>query len=178
MKPKIGVMGSASGKLSEKEMDKARAVGRAIAEKEAILFYGATIGLPLVAAEAAREAKGMVVGISPGENEKEHKEKYGYPVDACDIVIYTGMGLAGGRNIVLVKSCDAVILVGGGIGTMNEFSIAYAAGIPIGVLKGSGRFADRVEELEKNLLKAKYGTPLVFEAEPEKLVERLLCLIK
>lgn len=174
MKLKIGVMGGASGPHSKENLVKAKALGKAIAENDAVLFFGATIGLPLEAAKAAKKAKGFVVGVSPGENEKEHREAYGYPVEACDIVIYTGMGLAGGRNIVLVKSCDAIVVIGGGIGTMNEFSIAYAAGIPIGVLKGSGMFADRIEGLEKDVLKAEYGTMLAFEENPEKLVEILL----
>jgi len=178
MKPKIGVMGGASGPHSKENIEKAGAIGKAIAEKGAILFFGATTGLPLEAAKACKKAGGFVVGVSPGENEKEHTEVYGYPTEACDIMVYTGMGLAGGRNIVLVKSCDAIVLIEGGIGTMNEFSIAYPAKIPIGVLEGSGRFADEVERLEKEVLKGKYGTTLIFEKNPEKLVEKIVSAAK
>ena len=178
MKPKIGVMGGAAGNHPKEIKEKAKAIGKAIAKKGGILFYGATIGLPLEAARAAKEVKGTVIGVSPAENEKEHKQSYKYPVEPCDTVIYTGMGLAGGRNIVLVKSCDAIILIGGRIGTMNEFSIAYAAGIPIGILKGSGGFADQVERLEKEVMKGEMPTPITSETNPEKLVEKLLALKK
>lgn len=178
MQPKIGVMGSASGAHSKENLEKAGAIGKAIAENGAILFFGATIGLPLEAAMASKKAGGLVVGVSPAENEKEHLEKYHYPVDACNTVVYTGMGLAGGRNIVLVKSCDAIIIIGGRVGTMNEFSIAYAASIPIGVLKGSGGIADKIEMLEKEVLQKEMGTPIIAESSPKKLVEKMLALAK
>lgn len=178
MKTKIGVMGGAAGNHSEEVREKAKAIGKAIAEKGAILFYGTTIGLPLQAAKAAKEANGLVIGVSPAENEEEHKQSYKYPLVDSDIVIYTGMGLAGGRNIVLVKSCDAIILIDGRIGTMNEFSIAYAAGIPIGILKGSRGFTDQVERLEKEVMKGEMPTPIISESNPEKLVEKLLALKK
>ncbi len=178
MKLKIGVMGSASGLHSDEILLKAKEVGKAIAENGAIFFFGATIGLPLAAAKGAKEADGTVVGVSPASNKKEHLEKYQYPMDACSTVIYTGMGLAGGRNTILVRSCDAIIVIGGRIGTMNEFSVAYAAGIPIGLLKGSGGMADKAEEIDNTILKGEYKTPIVSDSNPKKLVEKLLKLIK
>ena len=178
MKLKIGVMGGASGQHSKELLEKATAVGKAIAESKAILFFGATIGLPLAAAKGAKEADGTVIGVSPASNKKEHLEKYHYPRDACSAVIYTGMGLAGGRNTILVRSCDAIIVIGGRIGTMNEFSVAYAAGIPIGLLKGSGGMADKAEELERDVMKGEYPTPIILEEDPKKLVEKLIAILK
>ena len=132
MKLKIGVMGAASSGNDKDSLEKARLAGKAIAEKGCILFYGATIGYPLAAAQAAKQANGLVVGVSPAVNKEEHKEKYKYPTGSCDVVVYTGFGFQG-RNVVLVRSCDAIVIVSGRIGTMSEFSTAYGEGKVIGV---------------------------------------------
>ena len=76
-------------------------------------------------AAGARSLDGMVVGILPGPG----------PVQDLSIVIDTGMGEA--RNAILVRSADAVIVVGGSWGTLSE--VAYAGkrgGIPVVSLHG------------------------------------------
>jgi hypothetical protein len=45
------------------------------------------------------------------------------------IPIVTGMDQA--RNVVLVRSCDAVIAVGGSYGTLSEVALALKLGVPI-----------------------------------------------
>ena len=177
MKPKIGVMGGATGNHSAELLAKAKAVGKAIAEKGCILMYGATIGLPLAAAQGAKEANGFVVGVSPASKEQEHLERHHFPIEACDAVIFTGFGYPG-RNVVLVRSCDAIILVGGRIGTMSEFAVAYAEQRPIGILQGSGGFADQVERIEREVLKGEKKTHIIAESDPKNLVEKLLALKK
>ncbi len=73
------------------------------------------------AAKGAHEAGGLTVGILPGP-----------PAEAAnpyiDIKIVTDMGQA--RNIVLVKSCDAVIAVSGRYGTLSEIAVALKTGVP------------------------------------------------
>jgi hypothetical protein len=173
MKLKIGVMGSASSAKDKETAKKAESIGKAVAEKGAILFYGATIGYPLAAAKAAKEAGGTVVGVSPAANQKEHLEKYGYPVEPCDAVVYTGFGFQG-RNVVLARSCDAIIVISGRIGTMSEFSVAYAEHRPIGVLEGSGGFAGKARQFEEEVLSGQMPTRIVYSPEPERLVEMVL----
>src|SRR3954471_23127195 len=121
MKPKIGVMGSA-GEAATPEIDElARALGKAIAARDVILFTGATTGVIHLVGKTAREAGAFHIGISPGENQTEHVQTFGLPVDACDAIIYTGFGLKG-RNVVLVRSCDVIIFIAGSIGSLNEFT--------------------------------------------------------
>lgn len=177
MKTKIGVMGSATGAHSAELLAKAAAVGKAIAERDCILMFGATIGLPLAAAKAASEANCFVLGVSPAANEQEHFEKCHYPIEACNAVVFTGFGYSG-RNVVLVRSCDAIIIIGGRIGTMNEFSVAYAEQRPIGILLESGGFAAKVREIEKEVLCKEKPTKIIYESSPEKLVEKLLLELK
>ena len=38
-------------------------------------------------------------------------------------------------------------MIGGGCGTLNELTIAYAEGRPVVVLRGSGGWSDRIEQV-------------------------------
>jgi len=170
MKTKIGVMGSAEQLPALGEM--AAALGEAVAARDLILLTGATTGLIYETGRAARDARGMHIGISPAHNAREHVEKYDLPLDACDAIIYTGFGLKG-RNVVLVRSCDIVIFIAGSIGSLNEFTIAYDEGKIIGCLKGSGGTADEIERVVRSLNKPT-SSKLFFESDPVKLLD--LCL--
>lgn len=173
---KIGVMGAATGTHSEENLKKAEDVGKAIADNNCIMLYGATIGFPLAAANGTKGAGGTVLGVSPAVNEKEHVEKYKYPLDVCDAVIYTGFGFAG-RNTILVRSCDAVIIVSGRTGTMVEFGVAYTEEKVIGVLIGTGGIADKISELEE-LFAGKSNAKIVYDSDPKKLVEKVVAELK
>src|SRR5437763_1774666 len=144
MKIKIGVMGSAEETPTVRE--KAVALGKAVAARDAIILTGATTGLIYATGKAARAARATHIGISPAHDAVEHVERYGLPLDACDAIIYTGFGLKG-RNVVLVRSCDIVLIFGGGMGSLNEFTIAYDEGKIIGCLTGTGGVADEIARL-------------------------------
>jgi uncharacterized protein (TIGR00725 family) len=150
MKIKIGVMGSADDTLPgdgvEALREKGEALGRAIAAHDVVLLTGATTGMPCAVGRAAREAGAFHVGVSPAENLREHVEVFHLPADACDVIIYTGFGLKG-RNVVLVRSCDIVLFIGGSMGSLNEFTIAHDEGRVIGCLTKTGGVADEAERL-------------------------------
>ena len=174
MKTKIGVMGSAEEAAAV--LEKANALGRAIADRDAILLTGATTGLVYQTGRAAHEAGAMHIGISPAHHEREHLEKYELPVDACDAIIYTGFGLKG-RNVVLVRSCDIVIFIAGSIGSLNEFTIAYDEGKIIGCLTGTGGVADEIKRLTQTLQK-ETKSRLFYEDDPEKVLDACLAVRK
>ena len=150
MKIKVGVMGSASDTLPEgvdkAVQERAESLGREIATRNLVLLTGATTGLTYIVGKSARAAGAFHIGISPASNEREHVERYELPLDSCDCIIYTGFGLKG-RNVVLVRSCDVVLFVGGSWGSLNEFSIAYDEGRVMGCLTGTGGVADEAERL-------------------------------
>jgi uncharacterized protein (TIGR00725 family) len=169
---KIGVMGSANDTLPEGVSSnlnsKAESLGRAIAENgKAIILTGATTGLPYIAGKAAQAAGAFHVGISPAENEDEHINTYKLPTDNCDCLIFTGFGLKG-RNVVLVRSCDIVLFIGGSIGSLNELTIACDEGKIIGCLTGTGGVADEAESLLKKF--PKKNNALVFQNEDAKFL--------
>jgi YHS domain-containing protein len=92
MRLTIGAMGGAAGVMSRDVLDRAHALGRAIATSGCILVTGACPGLPQASACGANQAGGMVVGISPGLSLDEHVHKYGSPTDFHDVLIFTGSG--------------------------------------------------------------------------------------
>ena len=152
MKIKVGLIGSAEEASTTAMSERAKGLGRAIAGSEVILLTGATTGLVYEIGKAASEAGALHIGISPAGDERDHVERYQLPVDACEAIIYTGFGLKG-RNVVLVRSCDVVLVFAGSIGSLNEFTIAYDEGKVIGCLTGTGGVADEAERIVRTFPK-------------------------
>jgi uncharacterized protein (TIGR00725 family) len=176
MKYRIAVSGAAETDVcKECAMDLTKELGREIIRQGGILITGATTGVPYWAAIGAKEVNGFVVGLSPASSEIEHVKKYQLPVDYHDIIIYTGFGYAG-RNLLMTRSSDAVIISCGRIGTLNEFTIAFEDRKPIGVLIGTGGMAERIKEIVES--SGRKSQRIIYEKEPKKLVEELIKLIE
>jgi len=175
-RPVIGVMGSAreapDSDDAQRSLSLAELLGQAIADRECVLVTGATTGIPNIVSRAARIHGGLTIGISPAASKAEHVLDYSLPVDAAEVIIYTGFGLKG-RNVINVRSADIVIIFGGGIGTLNEFTIAYDEGKIIGVLEGTGGVADRVEDFA-SLSGKRDPSEIIFESNPKALLEKCL----
>jgi uncharacterized protein (TIGR00725 family) len=176
MKVKVGVMGSAGEASREASGEalraQAEALGRAIAARGCVTLTGGTTGLPHAAGAAAHEAGGLHVGVSPASDAREHVERYGLPLEGTDVLVYTGFGLKG-RNVVLVRSCDVVLIFRGGMGTLNELTIAHDEGRVVGCLSGTGGVADEAERL-LNALPKRSSAVVIFDEDPERLLKRCL----
>jgi uncharacterized protein (TIGR00725 family) len=176
MKIKVGVMGSAGDAPAGSDKDalqtKAESLGSAIAARDVVLLTGGTTGVVYAVGKGAREAGAFHVGISPASNEADHRERYGLPTDACDVLIYTGFGLKG-RNVVLVRSCDIVLFIAGAMGSLNEFTIAHDEGKVIGCLTETGGVADEVEYLLEKFSKPT-GAQVCLNADPRQLLAACL----
>lgn len=171
---KICVSGAAAGQCLIQAQQKALEVGRAIAKQSAILVTGATTGIPHLAAQGCKRAGGTVVGFSPASTVKEHTKKFRLPLDSIDVVVYTGFGYAG-RNLILTRASDAVILVCGRIGTLNEFTIAFEDKKPVGILVKSGGITD---EIPRILRLAKRGmSKIIYDDNPDRLVRKVLIAV-
>jgi len=178
MKSKIGIIGSASGPQVEDPtaLLKAKLMGEEIAKRGYILINGACPGIPDEAAKGAKQAGGMVIGISPAFSEYEHVHEYMSP-HYHDILIYTGMGFME-RDIINIRSCDAIVLLAGGIGTLNEFTIAYDEGRPIGILTNSGGISNSIPHIVEELCHRPLPPNMVFDDDPAKLLDKLEVAIK
>jgi uncharacterized protein (TIGR00725 family) len=177
MRVKVGVMGSAGeaspeGGAGEALRAKAEALGRAAAARGCVLLTGGTTGLPHAAGAAAHAAGGLHVGVSPASDAREHVERYGLPLAGTDVLVYTGFGLKG-RNVVLVRSCDVVLIFRGGMGTLNELTVAHDEGRVVGCLTGTGGVADEAERL-LGVLPKRSSAVVIFDEEPERLLDRCL----
>lgn len=167
---KIGVMGSAGGQMREDVVEKCMELGRAIADTGCVIVTGGCPGLPHYALIGCKERGGITVGVSPAISADEHVTRYGSPLDNIDIMIYTGSGLMG-REVVGVRTCDIIIIVGGRSGTLGEFAIAYDEGRPIGVLTGTGGVADHVDDFLPVIQKPT-GSRITYDDDPRRLIER------
>lgn len=131
-KIQIGIMGSQSDLNYSKECEKcAKELGKLIAKSNNILVYGAEKdynSLSTISAKEASENGGITVGVT------YNKDKNIYGDFNPTVIIPSGLGVGGGREFTLVLSCDVIIAIGGGSGTLNEICVAYQAGIPIVVI--------------------------------------------
>jgi uncharacterized protein (TIGR00725 family) len=146
----------------------AEMVGANIAGAGAILITGGLSGVMEAASRGAKRANGLVIGMLPGFK-KDEANKY------VDVAITTGMGWM--RNTLVVRAADAVIMISGGIGTLNELTIAYQDK-PTVILEHTGGWSDRIREIAyggKHLDEAGSAT-LHFAATPEEAVEAALAL--
>jgi uncharacterized protein (TIGR00725 family) len=100
----------------------AEKVGREIARRGAVLICGGRGGVMEAACRGARSAGGTTVGILPG-TDRGQANAY------VDVPIVTGLGEA--RNVLVVRSADAVIAVSGGYGTLSEIALALKMGRPV-----------------------------------------------
>ena len=67
-----------------------------------------------------------------------------------------------------------MLLFSGGIGTLNEFTIAYDEGKVIGLLQGTGGVADLAQTLLDTLPVRATGAVGIADPDPEQLVDRCL----
>lgn len=176
IKPKICVSGAARTDVcSEDALVKAEEVGKEIVRQGAVLVTGATTGIPYWAAKGAKEAGGISIGISPAASYQEHVKVYNLPTDYFDLIIYTGFNYSG-RNLLLVRSSDASLVICGRMGTLNEFTIAFEDDKPIGVLTGTGGLADDLQDL---IQRAHRGPgKVVFGSDPKVLVKKVMELVE
>src|SRR3989338_6750617 len=179
MKYKFVVSGAANMSFCCSEADKkAYEIGREIVRQGGILITGATTGIPHMAAKGAKDEGGISIGISPAATYASHVKSYKLPIDYYDFIIYSGFDYSG-RNLILTKAADAFIIVCGGFGTLNEFTIALEDDKPIGVLTGTCGTSDQIQGLLKNINDPhRHGAgKLVFSDDPKELISGLVGMI-
>ena len=172
-KIQIGVMGSAADLKYSKKLEKvAEEIGYEVAKNDAALVFGAEKdydSLSTAACRGAKKAGGITIGVTYGKGldiyEKEN----------VDIVIASGLERGGGRETTLILSCDAIIALNGGSGTLTEIAIAYQANIPIVVIKNTGGWS---EKLGGTFLDERKRIKIEIAKNAREAVEKALQLIK
>jgi uncharacterized protein (TIGR00725 family) len=121
----IGVVGSGA---TEKHNDSlAMEVGSLIARHGAAMVCGGLSGIMEAASRGAVQEGGTTIGILPGSDKEEANPHITFPIP-------TGMGVA--RNVLVVKTADALVALPGGPGTLSEIALALNIGKPVVDLGG------------------------------------------
>jgi uncharacterized protein (TIGR00725 family) len=110
------------GDATTAQNDAAEAVGRALAQRGALLVCGGRGGVMAAACRGATAAGGLTVGLLPGTDRAEGNEWLG-------VAIPTGLGEL--RNGLVVRAADVVVAVGGAYGTLSEIALALKTGVPV-----------------------------------------------
>jgi len=130
-RPVVGVMGGRE--CDADTYERARELGRRLAEADYVLLCGGGSGVMEAAARGAREAGGLTIGVLPGDDADQSP-----PNPYLDVALFTGIGYA--RNLCNVLSSDVVVAVAGGLGTLSEIALGLKCGRPV-VLLDSWAFA-------------------------------------
>ncbi len=148
----------------------AEEVGREAAKHGAVVITGGLSGVMEAVSRGAKQAGGLTVGLLPGFD-KEEANPY------VDVPIATGMGFM--RNTLTVRAADAVIMISGGIGTLNELTVAYESK-PTVVLLGTGEWADRLPEFafDGHYLDKRRTGYLHYAKTPVEAVELAITLVR
>ena len=117
----VAVVGPADGARPE-DLEHAEAVGRLLAEQDAILLTGGHHGVMAAAARGSRSAGGVSIGLMPGVDRSAGSPDHSY-------LLPTGLGEL--RNGLLVRSADVLLAIGGAWGTLSEIALAVRTGVPV-----------------------------------------------
>lgn len=123
----IAVVGPGDPSTDADVLDVAERVGELLAQAGHQVATGGLGGVMAAASRGAKSAGGSVVALLPGDDRAAANEH-------ADVVVATGLGQ--GRNVLLVRSVEAVIAVGGSWGTLSEVAIARRLGRPVVWLMG------------------------------------------
>lgn len=178
MKYQICVSGAASGDTVKTSYKLAFELGKSISKRGKTLTTGATVGLPHYAAQGAVSVtgdRGISIGFSPAASFREHVAVYKLPTKEFDYINFTGMAYVG-RDVHLVRSSDAIITVGGRMGSLHELSTALESRKVCGVLLGSGGLADYTPTLLENI-EAPGAKDVIYDTDPDRLVERVIAAL-
>ncbi len=124
--PPLRIAVAGAGICDDELMALARDVGHAVAEAGAILLCGGLGGVMEGAARGAADAGGVTIGFLPGSDPR-HANQF------IQIPLPTGLGE--GRNVLVARTADALIAIGGEWGTLSEVAFARKVGVPVVLLR-------------------------------------------
>ena len=144
-------------------------VGAGIARAGAVLVCGGLGGVMEAAARGATEQGGVAIGFIPGLDRAAANPYLTY-------VFPTGMGHM--RNFLVIRSAHAAIMIAGGVGTLQEATIAYDHRVPVVMVQGTGGWAERLPHmlLEGKYLDQRRNVAFHTAESPEAAVEMALAL--
>lgn len=146
-KYRIGIVGSDFGTIENNGINRTKIetlnklcyqLGKLFDPEKCIIYSGGDGGFPRQVMQGAYENGCETIGIYPQLfYQKDEKNEY------ISIPIFSGLGY-GMRDILLIRSVECIIAIGGGAGTLNEITNAYHNYLPIITLQNSGGWSDKL----------------------------------
>src|SRR3989337_2154626 len=152
-KPIIAVIGGGSTAPPE-GLALAEEVGFLVARADAVLVCGGLNGVMEASAKGAKRGGGLTIGVLPTGNKADANA-------FIDLPIATAMSTA--RNLVIVRTADAISAINGSYGTLSEMAHAFDLGKTV--------FALRTWPMEKAGVESHLFVPV---ATPREAVDRAL----
>jgi len=100
----------------------AQELGEKMAKVADVLVCGGLSGVMAAVCQGFKKGEGITIGVLPGYNKNDANP-------FIDIALPTGIGLA--RNVLVVKSADAVVALPGESGTLSEIAYCLQFSIPV-----------------------------------------------
>ena len=142
------------------------------------VFVGTGGGVSSICLAQAKKLGIKIGGISPCSNEDEHWSTFSEDPSLYQPIIFTGFGFKG-RNVILVRSADAVVAIDGAMGTLNELTIAWDEGKITGVVKNAKNTAtDVFPELTSTLVKKNECAKLISDKDAAVVAEQVVISLK
>ena len=119
-RPYVAVVGG--GRAGAWDLAAAETTGAELARRGAVVVCGGLGGVMEAACRGAKAGGGTTLGVLPGDHRGEANS-------FVDVAVVTAMGE--GRNVIVVRTADAVVAVGGEYGTLSEIALALALAKPV-----------------------------------------------
>lgn len=164
---RIAIIGSDEATIDEDKCNSLKSncekLGEILSNYNVVVFCGGDFGVAYYVVKSFSDKGGLSVSFFPEMNNK-------YKDLANVIPVCTGLGY-GIREIVMLRSVEAVITLSGGAGTLAEIANAYHLGIPIFTLRNSGGWS---EKLCEGYIDKRAKTQMIVAETYEELVENLI----
>ena len=152
-------------------------LGQEIAQQGQILLTPVGLDLGYRVAAGASSKTGLSIGFSPAHNMRQHVSSLRMPTDVYDWLYYSGQ-----EDVSLltemVRSCQAVLFVGGVLDNIAELSQAIERFLPIGIL------LDTVNESNNDILNYLQALPaerqrqIILHQDPKVLVQTICRMLQ
>jgi len=137
---RIAIIGSDEDLISVDQREQIYSIceklGQSLAKNNIIVFSGGDNGIGHQVVKSVYRAGGTTISIFPGREGD-------YPLDYVTIPIYTEMGY-GMRDILMLRSVEGVLAIGGGAGTLGELANAYNLRRPIVAIDGLDGWSTKI----------------------------------
>ena len=170
---KIAIIGSAETTKDKNLVSLCGGVGKYLEEKDISILTGGCDGIPGLIVKSCNSKN--IIAYSPDIDEDSHNLQN----DNLNSKYFSEMKFIQGftaRSLKMIEDSDAIILIGGRIGTLSEFTIALEEGKKVLVIKDSGCIADHLEYILQ-VANKEFPDQIIFEKDYKKGIDRLVEMV-